>query len=202
MVGRRWAVGEAARRGFALGAALLCLVPAAEPSDPQKAPPASVSRKVPPPPRVTSLDVTVNDLKGQPIEGAFVLAAPVTGAFLPFGGLAADKVRSTLTGREGKARLESLPPGPWNVTVRARGFVPQPLRRIASGPLVVRLEKGGVITGVVLEAERKRAVARARVAGGGGSSNPMEPRNSTTGGPNLAMSSLRQLPWKSPSIST
>ena len=155
-----------------MSAAFLGLVPCGEPSHFQKAPPASVSRKVPPPPRVTSLDVTVHDPKGQPLEGAFVLAAPVTGAYVPFGGLAADRIRSTLTGREGKARLESLPPGPWNVTVRARGFVPQPLRRIASGPLLVRLEKGGVITGVVLDAERRRPVARARVAIDGGLSLP------------------------------
>ena len=119
-------------------------------------------RFAPAPPRVTSLDITVTDPTGQPIEGAFVLAVPVTGASMPSGDLAADKIRSTLTGREGKARLESLPPGPWNVRVQRRGFVPQPLRRIASGPLVVRLEKGGVITGVVLEAEGKRPLAGAR----------------------------------------
>lgn len=34
--------------------------------------------------------------------------------------------------------------------IQARGFVTQPLRRVASGPLVVRLEKGGSITGAVL----------------------------------------------------
>ena len=72
------------------------------------------------------------------------MALPSQGAYRPFGGLAPEKVRSTLTGREGKAKLESLPPGPWNVTVHARGFVTQPLRRVASGPLAVRLEKGGV----------------------------------------------------------
>ena len=91
------------------------------------------------------------------------MAVPVQGAYRSFGGLAPEKVRSTVTGREGKAKLESLPPGPWNVTVHARGFVTQPLRRVASGPLAVRLERGGVITGVVREGDGNRPIAAARV---------------------------------------
>ena len=87
------------------------------------------------------------------------MAVPVQGAYRSFGGLDSEKVRSTVTGREGKARLESLPPGPWNVTVHARGFVPQPTRRVASGPLAVRLEKGAAITGVVREGEGNRPIA-------------------------------------------
>ena len=83
--------------------------------------PAQSAVKAPKPAPVTSLDITVSDPAGKPVEGAFVLALPVTGAYLPFGGLAADKIRSTVTGREGKARLESLPPGPWDVT-RAIGW--------------------------------------------------------------------------------
>ena len=94
------------------------------------------------------------------------MAVPVQGAYRSFGGLAPEKVRSTVTGREGKAKLESLPPGPWNVTVHARGFVTQPTRRVASGPLAVRLEKGGVITGVVREADGNRPIAGARVGVG------------------------------------
>ena len=50
-------------------------------------------------------------------------AVPVQGAYRAFGALASEKVRSTVTGREGKAKLESLPRGPWNVSVHARGFV-------------------------------------------------------------------------------
>ena len=39
------------------------------------------------------------------------MAVPSQGAYRPFGALAPEKVRSTLTGREGKAKLESLPAG-------------------------------------------------------------------------------------------
>ena len=86
-----------------------------------QAPPKPVeAAKTPAPkplhPPVTSLDVTVVDPAGKPVEGAFVMAVPLQGAYRSFGGLAPEKVRSTVTGREGKARLESLPPGPWNVT--------------------------------------------------------------------------------------
>jgi protocatechuate 3,4-dioxygenase beta subunit len=136
----------------------------ATPEAPPKAKVAAPARKAPKPPPVTSLDVTVTDSAGRPVEGAFVVALPAQGAYRPFGGLATEKVRSTLTGREGKAKLESLPPGPWNVTVRARGFVTQPLRRVASGPLAVRLEKGGAITGVVREGRTSRPVPGARVS--------------------------------------
>lgn len=129
-----------------------------------KAPaPARKAPKAPPPP-VTSLDVTVTDPAGKPVAGAFVMALPAQGAYRPFGGLAMEKIRSTLTGAEGRAKLESLPPGPWNVRVHARGFVPQSLRRVASGPLAVRLEKGGSITGIVREGRTSRPVPGARVS--------------------------------------
>ena len=145
-----------------------------KPAEGRKAPASVTARKAPkaPPPPVTSLDVTVTGPAGGPVEGALVLAVPSQGAYRSFGGLAPEKVRSTLTGREGRARLESLPPGPWNVTVYARGFVTQPLRRAASGPLVVRLEQGGAITGVVREADGKRPVGGARVEVGGGLALP------------------------------
>ena len=153
--------------------ALVAVAQAPSPAKPDAPPKAPASRPAPkatkpPPPPVNSLEVAVADPAGKPIEGAFVMAVPVQGAYRSFGGLAPEKVRSTVTGREGKARLESLPPGPWNVTVHARGFVTQPLRRVASGPLAVRLEKGGTITGVVLEADGSQPVAGARVAVGGG----------------------------------
>jgi protocatechuate 3,4-dioxygenase beta subunit len=110
----------------------------------------------------------VTDPTGKPVEGAFVIVVPVQGGHLPFGGLATEKIRSTLTGREGKARLESLPPGPWTVGVHARGFVTRSLKRVDSGPLAVRLEKGGVVTGVVRDADGNRPVAGARITVAGG----------------------------------
>ena len=126
----------------------------------------TVSGQTPPPAKpVTSLDVTVADASGKPVEGAYVMALPAQGAYRPFGGgLAPDKVRSTVTGREGKARLESLPAAPWSVTVHARGFVTQRLPRVASGSLAVRLAKGGSITGSVREGRGRRPVRGARVA--------------------------------------
>jgi protocatechuate 3,4-dioxygenase beta subunit len=137
------------------------------PKAPSSPPGKAAAGKSPPkkPPPVTRLEVAVADPQGHPVEGAFVLVRPVFGAFRPFGGgLDPAKLRSTVTGRDGKARLESLPPGPWDVTVRARGFVPRPLSRVASGPLAVRLEKGGSITGVVRDAESRAPVADAEVA--------------------------------------
>ena len=151
---------------LAVALALFFAAGAQSPPKPAAKPPASApARKAPKPapPLVTSLEVTVADPAGKPVEGAFVMAVPVQGAYRPFGGLAPEKVRSTVTGREGKAKLESLPPGPWNVTVHARGFVRRPLRRVASGPLAVRLERGGVIAGTVREGDGNRAIAAARV---------------------------------------
>jgi len=124
--------------------------PPSKPAEGRKTPAFVTAGKTPkaPPPPVTSLDVTVTDPTGKPVEGAVVMALPTQGAYRPYGGIAPEKVRSTLTGRAGKAKLEGLPAGPWNVTVYARGLVTQSLRRVASGPLAVRLEKGGSITGV------------------------------------------------------
>jgi protocatechuate 3,4-dioxygenase beta subunit len=168
------------RACVAVLAALIALVASAQtqsppaPVTPPKPPATAPARKTPKavPPLVTSLDVTVTDPAGKPVEGAFVMAVPSQGAYRPFGAVAPEKVRSTLTGREGKAKLEPLAPGPWNVTVHAKGFVAQPLRRVASGPLVVRLEKGGVITGVVRDGDGNRPVPGARVAVDGGLTLP------------------------------
>ena len=148
--------------------------PPSKPAEGRKTPAFVTAGKTPkaPPPPVTSLDVTVTDPTGKPVEGAFVMALPTQGAYRPYGGIAPEKVRSTITGREGRAKLESLPPGPWNVTVHARGFVTRPLRRVASGPLAVRLERGGVVTGVVRDADGRRPIAGARVAVGGGLALP------------------------------
>ncbi len=142
-----------------------------EPAAPPKAKTPAPARKAPQPaPPVTRLDIAVTDPAGNPVEGAFVLALPVQGAYRPSGELATEKVRTTVTGRDGKAKLESLPPGPWTVGVHARGFVEQSLKGIASGPLAVRLERGGVVSGVVREGDGKRPVAGARVEVVGGAS--------------------------------
>jgi hypothetical protein len=130
-------------------------------SKPKPAAPGNKTRPAPAP--VTTLDVAVTDAAGKPVEGAFVVALPVRGAYRASGELATERVRTTVTGREGKAKLEALPPGPWNVGVHAAGFVEQSLKRVASGPLAVRLERGGVVTGVVRDGDGKRAVAGARV---------------------------------------
>ena len=69
------------------------------PAAPPKAPASAPTRKAPktPPSPVTSLDVTVTDPTGRPVEGAFVMALPTQGAYRPYGGIAPEKVRSTLT---------------------------------------------------------------------------------------------------------
>ncbi len=153
--------------------------PSAQPTAGQKssaAAPARKAEKVALPP-VATLDVTVTDPAGKPVGGALAMAVPVQEALLSRGAIAREKVRSALTGREGQAKLESLPPGPWNVVVHARGFVTWSLRRVASGPLAVRLEKGGSITGVVREGKgappgarrsglREQGLARDRWLGG------------------------------------
>lgn len=158
------------RNCAAVVAVLLPLVASAQTPAPQAGavpnskPPAPARRVAKPELRVASLDVIVTDHAGKPVEGAVVVALPAQNAYRPSGGLATEKVRSTLTGHEGKAQLESLPSGPWNVTVLARGFVTQPLRRVTSGPLAVRLEKGGAVTGVVREGRTRRPVPGARVS--------------------------------------
>ena len=98
------------------------------------------------------LEVTVLDDAGEPVEGALITALPSTGGYRGFG-IDPEKLRATVTGAGGRTTLESLPPGPWTVGVQARGFAPHTDRRVAAGPLEVRLEKGGAITGVVADAE-------------------------------------------------
>lgn len=132
---------------------------AASPAKPTP-PPASRRPATPPPAR---LDVLVLDPAGRPVEGAFVAVVPVTGAHRPSGQIAPEKTRTGFTSTDGRVRLEALPPGPWNAWVSARGFVTAPVRRIASGPLRVRLERGGAIVGVVREGDGGRPVAGARV---------------------------------------
>ena len=108
------------------------------------------------------LEISVTDDKGEPVEGALVVALPSSGGYLAFG-LDPEKLRTTITGAGGRATLEALPPGPWTLTVQARGFAPKTERRVERGPLEVRLDKGGVITGTVADAEGV-PVADARVS--------------------------------------
>ena len=117
-----------------------------------------------PPAAATWLDITVADAAGRPFEGAFVMASPSVGASRAAGELAPEKVRHTVTGRDGRARLEALPPGPWTLTIHARGFVTRSLRRVSSGPLAVRLDKGGVVTGRVVSSDGGRPISGAKVA--------------------------------------
>lgn len=137
--------------------------PPQKPPAPQKAAASAPEGKRAAPPPATRLDVTVTDAAGRPVAGAFVTALPEQGAYRTYGGIAREKLRTALTGRDGRARLESMPSGPWTVMVHARRFVPQRLPRVASGRLTVRLERGGVVTGVVRDADGNRPVAGARV---------------------------------------
>ena len=161
------------RACVAVLAALFALVASAQtqsppaPVTPPKAPAAAPARKAPKaaPPPVTSLDVTVTDPAGKPVEGAFVMALPVAGRLSP--------VRRA---RAGEGPLDAhRPGGEGEARVAAAGAVerhrarPRPrarsrLPRVASGPLAVRLEKGGSITGVVREGRGSRPVAGARVS--------------------------------------
>ncbi len=146
-----------------LAALAVAQAPPASKSVPPPAPgPAAKARPSAPSPP-TRLDVLVVDPAGRPVEGAFVAVAPVTGAYRPGGEIAPEKARTGFTSADGRVRLEALPPGPWNAWVSAKGFVTAPVRRVASGPLRVRLERGGVIAGVVREGDGGRPVAGARV---------------------------------------
>ena len=149
--------------------AVLCaLGPASRAGTPVAPPPVASPAKPAPPAPATNLDVLVSDAAGMPVEGAFVMALPSVGGYGRWGALAADRMRSTLTSREGRARLESLPVGPWRVTVHARGYVEKSLPRVSAGPLVVRVERGGAITGRVRTADGGRPIGGARVRVGGG----------------------------------
>jgi protocatechuate 3,4-dioxygenase beta subunit len=151
-------------------AALVVLIGPASPASGQApskaaAPPTSpaATRPAPKPAAVASLEVTVADSAGKPVEGALVLVLPATGAHGPGGRVVPGKARSGFTSAEGKVALEALPPGPWNAWVHARGFVTRPLRGVAAGPLRVRLERGEAITGVVRDGDDGHPVPGARV---------------------------------------
>ena len=111
----------------------------------------------------TSIEVSVSDPSGKPFAGALVVAMPSEGAYGPWGALLPEKTRSALTSPDGKARLESMPGGPWTVTVHARGLVMQARSRVAGGPQAFQLAKGAAITGVVRDGETRAPIKGARV---------------------------------------
>ena len=111
----------------------------------------------------SSIDVTVLDVAGRPIEGALVTALPAVGAYDGMQ-LRVEKLRFGITGKDGRTRLEKMPLGPWSVTAHARGFQAGRESRANGAALTLRLEKGGAITGVVLDGSTKAPVAGARVA--------------------------------------
>jgi len=107
--------------------------------------------------------VTVVDPTGRPVEGAVVLATPVFGAWVG-AQLQADKVRSALTDKAGRATLERLPAAPWAVEAHARGFASAHRERVADAAVELRLARGLAVTGVVRDGATRGPVAGARVA--------------------------------------
>jgi len=118
----------------------------------------------PAPKPVAGLEVTVTDPAGKPVEGALVMALATERLYRPDGEVDSSRVRSALTGRDGRARIDAPPPAPWTVVAHARGFVTAVRKRVAVGPVTVRLEKGQTITGIVRDGESGRPVAGARVS--------------------------------------
>ena len=112
----------------------------------------------------STLEVTVLDAAGRPVQGALVLAYASVGAFTPSGQMSSERRRSALTGSDGRARLEPMPRPPWNVSVSARGHVARGEARVGVGKLTIRLERGGTISGVVLDGDSKAPVPGARVS--------------------------------------
>ena len=115
------------------------------------------------PPSPSTLDVTVLDPAGKPVEGAFVLAMPSVGAWAGIDLLTA-KLRSGVSGGDGRARLERMPKAPWQVSVRARGYALGHADRVTAAATTVTLQRGGTIGGVVLDGGTKAPVAGARVS--------------------------------------
>jgi protocatechuate 3,4-dioxygenase beta subunit len=110
-----------------------------------------------------TLDVTVVDTAGRPIQGAVVSALPSVGGYNGMQ-LRVEKLRSGISNQDGHARLERIPVGPWVVTVRARGFQVARETRLTSTAFTVKLNKGGTITGIVRDGTTKAPVPGARVA--------------------------------------
>lgn len=147
----------------------LATQPQAAPASPasaessQKAPPpvpspaASPKAQGPKTP-ATTLEVVVQDPRGRPVAGALVSIA-VGRELLP-------RMLSARTDAEGRARLDGLSRPPWDVAVQARGLAPKRVERVypSEKPLVVRLEAGASLAGVVRDGTTREPVAGASVS--------------------------------------
>ena len=104
----------------------------------------------------TTLEVVVQDPRGQPVAGALV-AIGTGRELLP-------RPHSGRTNAEGRVRLDGLPRPPWEVAIQARGLAPKRVERIdGTKPLRVRLEAGTVLTGTVRDGATREPVAGASV---------------------------------------
>jgi hypothetical protein len=104
----------------------------------------------------TTLEVVVQDPRGQPIAGALVAIG--TGREL------LSRPHSGRTNAEGSVRLENLPRPPWDVAIQARGLAPKRMERVdGTKPLRVRLTPGAVLTGTVRDGTTHEPVAGAAV---------------------------------------
>ena len=143
---------------LALGQATLPASPSPAAEKP-KAPGQASRTARPAPTRVkppTTLEVVVQDPRGQPVAGALVAIG--TGRELM------PRPHSGRTDAEGRVRLEKLPRPPWDVAIQARGLAPKRLERIdGTKPLRVRLEPGAVLTGTVRDGTTREPVAGASV---------------------------------------
>jgi len=104
----------------------------------------------------STLEVVVQDPRGQPVAGALV-AIGSGRELLP-------RPHSGRTDAEGRVRLEKLPRPPWDVAIQARGLAPKRVERVdGTKPLRVRLEPGAVLTGTVRDGSTREPVAGASV---------------------------------------
>ena len=72
--------------------------------------------------------------------------------------------RTGRTAADGRVKVDGLSRPPWDVAVQARGLAPKRVARVAGDtPLVVRLDPGAVVTGVVRDGVTRDPVAGARV---------------------------------------
>jgi protocatechuate 3,4-dioxygenase beta subunit len=117
-----------------------------------------------------SVEVRVESADGQAIAGAIVEALAGDFASGPARrGAEPEVLRSAVTGNEGRARLERLPPGLIGLRARARGFQAETRDTIsvqdlkATEGIELRLRPGAAIAGTVRDPEGK-PIEGARVA--------------------------------------
>ncbi|MFN8090790.1 MAG: carboxypeptidase-like regulatory domain-containing protein [Vicinamibacteria bacterium] len=139
------------RLGICCGLSLLTLAGAASAAP---APRPAAARPT------VALDVTVIDPAGKPVEGALVMARATERLYRPDGEVDPLRVRSAVTGRDRRARIDAPPAAPWTVVAHARGFVTvvRP-RGNRPGPSRSARERQA-ITGVVRDGESRRAGRR------------------------------------------